>query len=86
MPNPPTLACGCSAWMGECFVQGAIYFLVRVLTLLKRGGIRGIVQLAILREIEREFEGHMRIQWFFDLVVGTRWVVDEKISIAVQEF
>ncbi|KAK0670208.1 hypothetical protein QBC41DRAFT_97026 [Cercophora samala] len=35
------------------------------------GGIRGIIQLAILQEIEREFEGHMRIQSFFDLVVGT---------------
>jgi len=39
---------------------------------LKRGGIRGIVQLAILREIERELKGYMKIQWFFDLVVGTR--------------
>jgi len=37
-----------------------------------RGGIRGIVELGILREIEKEFKGVMMIQWFFDLVVGTR--------------
>ncbi|RYP21730.1 hypothetical protein DL765_002086 [Monosporascus sp. GIB2] len=38
---------------------------------LDGGGIRGVIQLAILRAIEKEFEGSLRIQWFFDLVVGT---------------
>ncbi|RYP24694.1 hypothetical protein DL765_000421 [Monosporascus sp. GIB2] len=38
---------------------------------LDGGGIRGIIQLAILRAIEKEFKGNLMIQWFFDLVVGT---------------
>ncbi|KAK0798267.1 hypothetical protein LTR75_009566 [Friedmanniomyces endolithicus] len=43
---------------------------IRVLT-FDGGGIRGIVQLEILRRLEREFGGSLRIQSFFDLVVGT---------------
>lgn len=39
-----------------------------------RGGIRGIVQLATLRKIEAEL-GELPIQYFFDLVVGTRYAL-----------
>ena len=37
-----------------------------------RGGIRGIVELEILRLIESVWGGGLRIQDFFDLIVGTR--------------
>jgi hypothetical protein len=37
-----------------------------------RGGIRGIVELEILRLIENVWGGGLRIQDFFDLIVGTR--------------
>jgi predicted acylesterase/phospholipase RssA len=43
---------------------------VRVLT-LDGGGIRGIVELEILRLIENVWGGGLRIQDFFDLIVGT---------------
>jgi patatin-like phospholipase/acyl hydrolase len=39
---------------------------------LIRGGIRGIVELEILRLIESVWGGGLRIQDFFDLIVGTR--------------
>jgi patatin-like phospholipase/acyl hydrolase len=37
-----------------------------------RGGVRGVVELEVLREIERYIGGHIPIQAFFDLIVGTR--------------
>ncbi|KAI8626701.1 hypothetical protein F5Y19DRAFT_445247 [Xylariaceae sp. FL1651] len=43
---------------------------VRILC-LDGGGVRGIIQLALLRAIEDEFKGNLKIQWLFDLVVGT---------------
>jgi patatin-like phospholipase/acyl hydrolase len=44
------------------------------LTLTKtyRGGIRGIIELEVLFEIERGIGGKIPIQDFFDLIVGTR--------------
>lgn len=36
------------------------------------GGIRGIVELEILRQIEKELGGGINIQSLFDLIVGTR--------------
>lgn len=39
-----------------------------------RGGIRGIVELQVLNEIEWVLSGHIPIQDFFDLIVGTRSV------------
>jgi len=36
------------------------------------GGIRGIIELEILRAIERELGDKVPIQAFFDLIVGTR--------------
>ncbi|KAL6812923.1 acyl transferase/acyl hydrolase/lysophospholipase [Trichoderma sp. SZMC 28013] len=43
---------------------------VRVLC-LDGGGVRGIVELVILHEIEKALGGHVPIQSFFDLIVGT---------------
>jgi len=43
---------------------------VRVLA-LDGGGIRGIVQLEVLRAIELSIGGYLPIQSFFDLIVGT---------------
>jgi predicted acylesterase/phospholipase RssA len=43
---------------------------VRVLA-LDGGGIRGIVQLEVLRAIEKALGGYLPIQAFFDLIVGT---------------
>jgi hypothetical protein len=37
-----------------------------------RGGIRGIVELEVLAEIERELGGQIPIVKFLDLIVGTR--------------
>lgn len=37
-----------------------------------RGGVRGIVELEVLRAIERALGGELPIQGFFDLIVGTR--------------
>lgn len=39
---------------------------------ISSGGIRGIVELEVLREIELYLGGHIPIQAFFDLIVGTR--------------
>lgn len=43
---------------------------IRVLS-LDGGGIRGIVQLEVLRAIEQSIGSHLPIQSFFDLIVGT---------------
>lgn len=43
---------------------------VRVLS-LDGGGIRGIVQLEVLRAIEQCLGGYLAVQAFFDLIVGT---------------
>ena len=43
---------------------------VRVLT-LDGGGIRGVVELELMKAIEKELGGRLAIQSFFDLVVGT---------------
>ena len=38
-----------------------------------RGGIRGIVELEVLRALEKSLGGRIPIQAFFDLIVGTRY-------------
>ncbi|PIA80036.1 hypothetical protein CB0940_12119 [Cercospora beticola] len=43
---------------------------VRVLS-LDGGGVRGIVELEVLHAIERELDGSLPVQAFFDLIVGT---------------
>jgi hypothetical protein len=39
---------------------------------MNRGGIRSIVQLSILAELERLVDLDIPIQNFFDLIIGTR--------------
>ena len=39
------------------------------------GGIRGITELEVLNHIESALGGGFRIQSFFDLILGTRYVV-----------
>lgn len=39
---------------------------------VRKGGIRGIVELKILRQIEKAMGGRLNIHCFFDLIVGTR--------------
>lgn len=43
---------------------------VRILS-LDGGGIRGVVQLEVLRAIEQALGSHLPVQSFFDLIVGT---------------
>lgn len=40
-----------------------------------RGGVRGIVELVLLNAIQKELGSHVPIQDFFDLIVGTRYVL-----------
>ena len=47
------------------------------------GGIRGIVELQVLREIERKLGGKIRIQDFFDLIVGTRFILSFLLPLYV---
>lgn len=51
-----------------------------MLILWYRGGIRGIVILEVLRHIQEELGGHIPVQDFFDLIVGTR-SVDANVSL-----
>jgi patatin-like phospholipase/acyl hydrolase len=37
------------------------------------GGVRGIIELEVLKAIETELGGKLPIQAFFDLIVGTRY-------------
>jgi hypothetical protein len=47
----------------------------------RSGGIRGIIQLVILQELNKRLGG-IPIYSFFDLVVGTRWVWTPKTETA----
>jgi predicted acylesterase/phospholipase RssA len=60
---------------GECPPDWPIFIKpptagTRILS-LDGGGVRGIVELTILQQIERELGGGLYIQDFFDLIVGT---------------
>jgi hypothetical protein len=56
--------------------MGKFSFLaVQDLTKFHRGGVRGIVILQVLRNIEKELGGGIKVQEFFDLIVGTRSVM-----------
>ena len=41
---------------------------------MSSGGVRGIVELEVLRAIEKALGGNLPIQAFFDLIVGTRYL------------
>lgn len=42
------------------------------LTHLRRGGVRGIVELQVLKAIQTVLGTKLPLQLFFDLIVGTR--------------
>lgn len=44
-----------------------------------RGGVRGIVELEVLKAIERALGGDLPIQLFFDLIVGTRYDLTPRV-------
>jgi len=37
------------------------------------GGIRGLIQLEVLRLLEKEFNSRIPVRFFFDLVIGNGW-------------
>ena len=45
------------------------------------GGVRGIIELEVLRAIESKLGNSLPIQAFFDLIVGTRYVLNLSIAI-----
>ena len=54
--------------------MGAFAFakaLLKILIYTCRGGIRGIIQLHVLRELEKILGPDLPVQLFFDLIVGT---------------
>ena len=64
-----TAAFGFLHSMGECSSEGSLR--AELLTSY-RGGVRGAVELEILKQIVKELGGAVNIQSFFDLIVGTR--------------
>ena len=44
------------------------------------GGIRSVVQLVILRHIEKVIDLGIPVQDFFDLIIGTRYVFMFRLS------
>lgn len=57
-------------WVGSpCYI-----LIVSHETNQNRGGIRGIVELEVLKAIERQLPPHIPVGSFFDLIVGTRFV------------
>jgi patatin-like phospholipase/acyl hydrolase len=53
---------------------------------LDGGGIRGIVELEVLRAIEQALGGEMRVQDFFDLIVGTSTGGIIALALGVQQW
>lgn len=58
---------------------------VRVLS-LDGGGMRGIMELEVLRAIEKALGGNIRIQAFFDLVVGTSTGGINALALGVKQW
>lgn len=73
----PNITEAAPGW-STCLVFGRVsaqpVFSITFLTRIS-GGIRGIVELQVLNEIEWVLGGHIPIQDFFDLIVGTRSVL-----------
>ncbi|KAH6670615.1 acyl transferase/acyl hydrolase/lysophospholipase [Halenospora varia] len=61
---------GKSYSLGTTIVQKPLLAGIRVLS-IDGGGVRGILQLTLLKLLEEELGGKIPIQCFFDLVVGT---------------
>ncbi|KAI5209202.1 FabD/lysophospholipase-like protein [Aureobasidium subglaciale] len=58
---------------------------IRVLC-LDGGGMRGIIELEILRVIEKALGGNIRIQTFFDLIVGTSTGGINALALGVKQW
>ncbi|KAH0354229.1 FabD/lysophospholipase-like protein, partial [Aureobasidium melanogenum] len=58
---------------------------VRVLS-LDGGGMRGIMELEVLRAIEKSLGGNIRIQSFFDLIVGTSTGGINALALGVKQW
>lgn len=58
---------------------------VRVLS-LDGGGMRGIMELEVLRAIEKALGGNIRIQSFFDLIVGTSTGGINALALGVKQW
>lgn len=56
--------------MGKCTKSPVTA--LRFLAKPRSGGVRGIVELEILKTLEKELGAGVNIQEFFDLIVGTR--------------
>jgi patatin-like phospholipase/acyl hydrolase len=46
----------------------------RKLLMATSGGVRGVIQLEVLKLIEMELHGKLPIQCFFDMIVGKGWI------------
>jgi hypothetical protein len=44
--------------------------------------MRGIVEILVLEKLEAELGGELRIQQFFDLIVGTRSVNAQRVKLS----
>jgi hypothetical protein len=57
----------------ECLYWMSIMacFIIATMANIFSGGARGIIQLEILRLIEKELSGKIPLQLFFDLIVGS---------------
>ncbi len=60
-----------SSFLGWVRVISLLVLLYTYITFY-RGGVRGIVELEVLRAIENALGGKIPVQRFFDLIVGTR--------------
>ncbi|KAI4742287.1 FabD/lysophospholipase-like protein [Aureobasidium sp. EXF-12298] len=58
---------------------------VRILS-LDGGGMRGIMELEVLRAIEKALGGNIRIQSFFDLIVGTSTGGINALALGVKQW
>lgn len=52
----------------------------KVMLICYSGGVRGIVALEVLRELEKYLGGKIHIQDFFDLIVGTRYIATSNLE------
>ena len=70
-----TQACWCpsldSRRVGHGITRNKSYWLM-----VSSGGVRGIIELEVLKAIETELGGRLPIQAFFDLIVGTRYCTE----------
>lgn len=57
--------------MGTLVLRVRLFYMTQ-LTHLRSGGVRGIVELQVLKAIQAVLGTKLPLQLFFDLIVGTR--------------